>query len=261
MLCFGDEMRDRTPLQRGFYAIGKHMRKMSQRTELTEGIQRTLRLVHDVGFPGAMISLVLDNQEEKWIVARQAIGARFRKITSQTQRLLSGQDVLAVVARECVPRFIPDSRDPVYCCDPDAVKQSGIISQYVIPLQRLNQTVIGLLQVDLGDVTYKEQLNEYEQQVLNSLGELVSAGINRILNWIEAKIPHELGEKLKDCLSRHTMQDALQLFIEEAAKVFQVEMAHIRLATPTSDCCARWPERALITKRSNNPPTRRPCRG
>lgn len=230
MLCFGDEMRDRTPLQRGFYAIGKHMRKMSQRTELTEGIQRTLRLVHDVGFPGAMISLVLDNQEEKWIVARQAIGARFRKITSQTQRLLSGQDVLAVVARECVPRFIPDSRDPVYCCDPDAVKQSGIISQYVIPLQRLNQTVIGLLQVDLGDVTYKEQLNEYEQQVLNSLGELVSAGINRILNWIEAKIPHELGEKLKDCLSRHTMQDALQLFIEEAAKVFQVEMAHIRLA-------------------------------
>lgn len=230
MLCFGDEMRDRTPLQRGFFAIGKHTRKMSQRTELVEGLQRTLRLVHDVGFPGAMISLLLDNQEEKWIVAREAIGTRFRKITSQTQRLLSGQDVLAVVARESVARFIPDSRDPVYCCDDVAVRQSGVISQYVIPLQRLNQTVIGLLQVDLGDVAYKEQLNEYEEQVLNSLGEVVSASINRILNWIEAKSARDMGEKLKDCLSRHSLEDALQLFIEQTAEVFQVEMAHIRLA-------------------------------
>lgn len=234
-LCLGDEMRERTPLQRGFYAIGQ-LRQISQRTALTEGIERTLRMIRYVGYPGAMVSLVLDDREEKWIVAREAIGARFRKISDQTQRPLSGKDVLAIVAREQQPRFIPDSRDPVYCCDEGAVKKSGIVSQYVIPLMRLNQTVIGLLQVDLGDVTYKEHLNEGEEQVLKSLGEVVSASINRILNWMEAKIARDLGEKLKDCLSRHSLEDALQVFIEETAKIFQVEMAHIRLADPDQPC-------------------------
>ncbi len=235
-MVFGDEMRERTPLHRGFAALVKHGPKMTGAAKpdpnmtatefIDEAIDEALRIVVETGFPGAMFSLILRNGAEKFIVARNALGSHFKKIVDDTRRPFLGNDILAAVARERKSRFVRDSRqDP--SCDKLAVEKSGIISQYVIPLMRLDGKVPAILQVDLGEV---HSLKQAEKEVLESLGTIIAASLNRLFNYLEAKIGRELDPALNISLSAATVEDGLQYLIERAAEAFGVNMGQVRLA-------------------------------
>jgi signal transduction histidine kinase len=234
-IVIGDEMRQRIPLHRGFTALASYGPDMTETNEISDAIDKALRIVVETGFPGAMLSLILKNQKDKYIVAQKAIGSRFEKIVAETKRQLNGTDILAKVARDRKAKFIPDSRlDPD--CGQVAVRKSGIISQYVMPLMRLDGRVLGIIQVDLGDVSYLTGLNKGTREVLESLGAIVGASLNRLTNYVEALISRQLDIALTECLSASTMEEGLQRLIEKAVKIFKVEMGHVRLADNEKQC-------------------------
>ncbi len=228
-LCFGDEMRPRTPLHSGFTAIAEYAPRLTSSASLGDAIKLSLELIYQTGFPGAMISLVMENEGQKWIVAHDAIGARFEQIREMTRRSFAGRDILTLVANQQNAEFIPDSRANIYC-DQTAVSQSGIVSQYIIPMQNFYGKTIAVLQIDLGDVSYKESLNESEEHVLKSLGAFIGATIARIHNRVEADVARELDAASKKAISAPTFDDALRIFIQSAIKTFKADTGHIRIA-------------------------------
>src|SRR5262245_11234537 len=160
-ICFSDEMRNRTLAYTGFKAFSETARSPTGFHNLRDAVEGSLRVVFETGFPGAMLSLVMPNEDDEWLVALGAIGSRFRKIVELTKRPLKENDILAVVARDGEARdgelnFIPDSRQNEYC-DQEAIKKSGIISQYVLPLFNKKGELIATLQFDLGDLRRRKR--------------------------------------------------------------------------------------------------------
>lgn len=245
-IIFGDEMRERTPLYRGVNAMAEHGKKLISTPKPTaasiyETIRNALQIVTETGFPGAMLSLLASNfdrgrgEKERQIIAREATGSRFVKIIEHTKRKYDGRDVLAIVAREKTPRFIPDSRRDRYC-NRKAIEISGIISQYILPLKRLDGSVFGTLQVDLGDLRRlsPEAFAATEKaRMINSLGEVFSASINRVANAVENQIKENLDEALKASLSATDFREGLDRFVKAAGQAFGVEMGHLRLLKTT----------------------------
>jgi signal transduction histidine kinase len=231
-LCFSDEMRDRTPAHTGFKAISDAAPSLTSVFSLDDALEHSLKLIFDTGFPGAMISLLMENKDSKCLIAKKAIGSRFKKIVEMTKRPLNQDDILAIVARKKEPEFIPDSsQDPR--CDQEAVRKSGIISQYILPLLDHEQHLIAVLQFDLGDLRRREaELHKAEERILKSLGPVVGATTLRVLNREEADIGHGLDEALRESLRADTRDEALQNYIKLAVKHFKVEMGHIRLPKP-----------------------------
>jgi signal transduction histidine kinase/GAF domain-containing protein len=225
-IFFGDEMRERTPLHRGFNAMAEYAPTLTSGTSLNEAIEHSLDLVYRTGFPGAMISLALRDHEQEWVVARKAKGSRFEKIVEMTKRPFSDNDILTIAAREKQPFFIRDSRADERC-NKLAVEKSGIVSQYIIPLLNLYRETFAVLQIDLGDAPDEEQ---FHKKVLNSLGAVIEAMLARIISREEINIARELDEALKKSLSAATLNEALQQYIEAAVSIFGAEMGHIRLA-------------------------------
>ncbi len=186
-----------------------------------------------------MISLVQSNlnrssnEEKQTIVAHRARGLRFEKILDHTQRPCEGDDILAIVFRNGTARFIPNSRSQDSHCDPEAIKRSGIISQYVLPLKRLDDTVFATMQVDLGDLRHlsEEDFRKTEKaRVLDCFAEVIGASINRLANAIENDIMLRLDKALKKSLSANSLHEGVDEFIKAAGAAFGAEMGHLWLA-------------------------------
>jgi signal transduction histidine kinase len=232
-LCFGDEMRDRTPSHTGFRAISAPARSMTGLLSLTEALKGSLKIIFETGFSGGMLSLLMQDKEGDWLVAMSAVGSRFEKIVEMTKRpahrQAGAEDILAVVARNGKPEFIADSRLNPHC-DQQAVRESGIISQYVIPLFDSEKNLIATLQIDLGDLRRRRRgLHRTEERILLSLGAVVGATILRVLNSQEAGFSRELDQALMQSLQAVELNEALRIYIERAAKLFKVDAGHIRL--------------------------------
>jgi signal transduction histidine kinase len=228
-LCFSDEMRDRTPAYTGFKAISETARSPTGFHDLRDAVEGSLRVIFETGFPGAMLSLVMKNEDDEWLVALGAIGSRFEKIVELTKRQLKEDDILAVVARNRKPKFIPDSSRDEYC-DQEAIKKSGIISQCVLPLFNRRKELIATLQFDLGDLRRrKDRLYEAEERILKSLGAVVGDMILRFLNGEEARLARELDMVMIESLRATDLDQALKTYIERATALFAVETGHIRL--------------------------------
>jgi signal transduction histidine kinase len=245
-VIFGDEMRERTPLYKGISALANYEPILLAGSELAatsihEAIDTALSIVDETGFPGAMISLVhsnLDrtaNEEEEFIIARKAVGSRFEKIVSQTKRARKGDDILAIIARDQPDqkggRFIRDSRQNPFC-DQEAVSLSGIISQYILPLKRLDNTVFGMLQVDLGDLQHLSEADfrkTEKARTLDCFAEVIGASINRIASTIENNIMLSLDKALKNSLSAPTVRAGLNKFFSATKEAFGVDMGFLRL--------------------------------
>lgn len=221
---FGDEMRDRTPLHQGFKALAAYSPRLTEHTKLSEAIRESLNLIFETGFPGAMISFPLRDQNRQYIVGMDAIGERFGKIVKRTRRPLDGDDALAKVIASGRPRFIPDTRADSDC---DPVEKEVLVSQYVIPLRGPGDDIVAVLQVDLGEINV---LSSSLKGVLDSLGAAVGSGLNRILNWQVVEVARQLDQALKASLSAETLWEGLQSFIEIATATFGASMGHIRLA-------------------------------
>jgi signal transduction histidine kinase/GAF domain-containing protein len=232
-LCFSDEMRDNTPAYAGFRAFSETPRSPTGFHHLRDAVKGSLKVIFETGFPGAMLSLAMKNEDDEWLVALDAIGSRFRKIVELTKRPLKENDILAVAAREKELKFIPDSSQDKYC-DQEAVKQSGIISQCVLPLFDRKDKLIAALQFDLGDLRRRKgRLHEAEERILKSLGAFVGDMILRFLNSEEARLARELDQVLIESLRATDLNKALKIYIERASHYFKVETGHIRL--PNSD--------------------------
>lgn len=229
-MVFGDELSDRTLFVRGFSKLANLAR--DPLSEPKGAMKKLLEMLCETGFPGAMLSSWLPDQNQERIVGRVAVGARYPKIVDQSCPLAYDKklDALALAAHDRMPRFIPDSRKSESHCDLKLVEQSGIISQYIIPLMNLQGKVGHLLQIDLGDVSYKSEPHLVEREALDSLGVMFASILNHVFSGEESRIILDLDQALKECLSANTVQEGLQRFIELALKAFGLELGHIRIA-------------------------------
>jgi hypothetical protein len=241
-VIFGDEIRERTPLYQGVSALATYGHKLLASASLTpasiyENISNALNLINKAGFPGAMLSLIVSNldrelsEKRRYIIARETIGRRFAKIKEHTKRRAEGKDVLALVARENEPRFIPDSTRDRFC-NQEAIELAGLISQYILPLKRLDKSVFGTLQVDLGDLRHLSPAafrKTEKARMLDCLAEVISASINRIASAVENAIKLELDKALAESLSANTVHDGVEKFFRAAGIAFGVQMGHLRL--------------------------------
>ena len=251
---FGDELRERTPLYQGVSAVtrfgselfaGFELSDVSSSETMTEAIGCALKIVDEAGFPGAMISMkqfTLDratNRDKYILIGKQACGLRFSRIVDVTRRWYESDDVLALVARTGDARFVADSTAD-QSCDPVAIGLSGAISQYVLPLKRLDGSVFGTLQVDLGDLRNygRDAFMKSEQaRMLNLFGVVIGAGVHRIAQSLKTRIVQKLDEALKDSMSAPNLHEGLERFVKTAGLAFGADMAHLRLfeADPAAD--------------------------
>jgi signal transduction histidine kinase len=235
-VVFGDEMRERTPLHLGFETIKKHGPSLTQASSLEEVIDTSLELVFDAGFPGAMISILVRDQDGECIVIQRAKGLRFENLARASQRRLEENNLLSIVARkgkrQREPQFVPDARLDERCRNEASV---GIISQCVIPLLGPDRGVaqscaIGVLQVDLGDASFRESLHETEKQVLGFLEAGITASLNHVLGWEQVRIARALDSALARSMSFKTVEEGLEHYIRAAALALRADMGHARLA-------------------------------
>lgn len=255
-LVFGDEIRERTPLYKGVSALAASGHKLLAGSELSrDAIQLTIRnaleIITETGFPGAMLSLTLSNldrgraEKKRFIIASEAVGSRFSRVKDVTKLPLDGKDILALVARDGQARFISDSRKNIYC-DKRSVKASGIISQYVLPLKRLDHAVFGTLQIDLGDLRGLSDADfkkTEKARMLNCFAEVFSASINRIVNAVENNIKLELDKALASSLAATNFHAGVDKFFKAVGRAFGVEMGHLRLLHTTDD---EQPKQTLV---------------
>lgn len=232
-LVFGDELRFRTPVYRGFEELA-YFAGIKVAEDHSEGIDRLTRLIFGMGFPGAMLSLLVKDDERDALVAQSASGSRFGKLLGEMKPIpVDSNDILAIVAKENRPRTIikPNERD---CYSVETAKSAGVTSQHIIPLAGIKGQVNAVLQIDLGDISYDTGLYDTEITVLEALGKIVSAGLNRTFNWEESQIIRRLDEAMNSCLSAETINLGLQRYLEKALKAFGLGMGgeggHIRIA-------------------------------
>jgi signal transduction histidine kinase len=241
-LIFGDELSERTAVQGGFSTLATHGLALTATFELKEALKRSLELVYDLGFPGAMLSLkmrdhnpdLLPNQSKGILVPVSAKGTRFNKVLQlMKQEVIDGE----------MPPEVGVGDKPVFISHPppppgsgrDVFWEAGIVNEYVLPLHDSGNQVFALLRVDVG--TQEEpEIHEAVKGVLNSISAIVGAAINRIFNWQENRIARELDQILKKSISANTRREGLQHFIQGALKAFGLSMGHIRLVNPEKHC-------------------------
>jgi len=228
-VVFGDEMRERTLAYRGFAAMRKCVPSLLTARTREEIVELCLDLVFETGYPGAMLSLLFRDRPHDWIVAVGAHGERFKRIAKMTVRPMPEDDILAIVAREKSPIFVPDSRkDPR--CDPDAINISGLVSMYNIPLITPDGDTFAVLQIDMGDVAYLGHPHEVEERVLKSIGEEVGAALTRFMEREELRITHALDEALAGPLAAESVERAVEEYTRAALDAMGATMGHVRLA-------------------------------
>lgn len=227
-LLIGDELTGRVPAFTRFAKLADLAKASLANPE--QAIIRLVEFIHALGFRGAMLSFWMPDQQEEVIIAKAATGSRYKRIMECTRRPISGDDVVVLVAKEKRPRFIPDSRLPESHCDPFAISQSGIISQYLLPLLDPKGKVTAVLQFDLGDVSHKQELLPAETEALNAIGDIVIAILNRVHSNVENQITRRFDQALEECISAETVNEGLQKFLELTLQAFGLEGGHIRLA-------------------------------
>lgn len=232
-VCFGDEMRQRTPFYSGFDAMAKLSQKLAEVNSLEEAIEYSLELLYQVGYPGAMLSSLMLNEDGKWLIPTHAKGSRYETIVNErvdeARREVSNDDLFALIARGEASPLVMDTQ--AYSGKEFAAyKDLRIVSQYIKPIKNFKGTSLAFLQIDLGDMRYKKHLQEEELRVIDSLCIVVEATLTRLFNRIEAQFARDLDAALFECLESGGLHDALQLYIEKAISIFGTSMGHIRLA-------------------------------
>lgn len=232
-LSFGDEMRERAALQGGFQATANYAPLMTKHTSIDKAIEDLLDMVVNTGFPGAQLSLLQHNHEHDGFVVRRGKGVRLEHLPQPRRQPPHDQDFFSLVGYRQEPRFIRSSQCPGEDFPHPISELEGLVSQYLIPFGSFQRRVSGMLQIDLGDVTYKEELHESEQKVLNALGAFVEASLNRLMNWEELQITRLLDEALRQSLAETKVKDTLQNFIARAAQIMGADGCYLRRADRT----------------------------
>lgn len=236
-MVVGDELRFRTPVYRGFKKLTEFA-GMKEADNQDEGIDRLTKLIYDIGFPGAMLSLCLFEDNRRAIVPHSASGPRYESLLAKKEPYFINiddthhDDVVAIVARSKRPQLILDCGKE----SSESMKEAssnGIISQYLVPLMNYDEQVTAILHIDLGDISYSKDLYPTERTALDSLGNIVEAALNRIFVWEESKITNLLDQAMNELPSEGTVQQAMQRYFERVIGALGTKGevgGHIRLA-------------------------------
>lgn len=246
-LIFDEGMQERPLPYRYMEALARFGPSLND-SSVDKVIKTALEILTEIGFPGAMLSLILPDQEGDYIIAQNARGGRFERVLEMTRHPLSGENILVLAVRENRSQFIADSRQHPDCY-PETVAVGQLISQYVLPLRRLDGALFGILQVDLGDLSHKTQeefIKTDEAKILNSLAEMFRAVLDRVIKSREQEILLKLEQALEQSLSASSVEEGLQRFIYEAGQAFGVMAAHVRLVTQ-KDAGADYPKAPALT--------------
>lgn len=241
-LVFGDEMSESALIQGGYAAMKAHTADLSSTFELDVAIEKSLKLIYDIGFPGAMLSLLLPNDKKSCLLPQQVVGSRFETIKD-----LNEFDGLAMLTRLAgstkSTAYIPDSKKESEI-DKHSVEKSGIVSRYMIRLKDPHDNSLGLLQVDLGEArkfypaknrkerprqAMKRNLGEEEKKLLESVGAFIGACLNRVLAWKQNELAHRIDEASTKGTPSERVDEGLTIFLKGVLGAFGLEMAHIRL--------------------------------
>lgn len=218
---FADNIPPRSDLFLGFDAISQHMQSATLAPSVSAAMDRCLQTVKSAGFSGAMISLVQDDADGELIVAHAAFGKGWHGIVMpQTRRPLghaNGEhlDILAIVANgkaEFVRNAQLDHR-----CRKDIAVDANVVSFYAAPLRAEADLAIGVLQVDLGDIRDTKELPVEQQAVLNALGDMTAAALNRAIRTEELDLLRKLDHALIQCMDAMTPEDAISAYAIRAA--------------------------------------------
>ena len=234
-LAFGDELRFRTPVYRGFDKMAAFAARKGPET-YGEAIDRLTRLVYDIGFPGAMLSLWQQDDENDAIIAQAASGLRFKKVLGAVEPIpVDSKDLMAVIVREKRALPVIDSRS-LQDVSMKAASEHGIISQYIAPLLDEKNKVRAVLQIGLGDISYDTGLYPSETNVLDALNEIVKSGLNRAFSREQHRIIRDLDQAMKACLSAETIKQGLQDYLTLVLAAFGLTKGHIRIANREEHC-------------------------
>ncbi|MBI5821361.1 MAG: hypothetical protein HZA88_20530 [Verrucomicrobia bacterium] len=229
MAFFGDDIADPAEALLG-YDLFEQRACESEPQSLDEALNWIVRGVGYMGFPGAMVSLVMSrDRNERWIIARHAFGKQWEDVIKpRTQRPLPGGDILAIVAREGKSRFVKDSNEASECCHLDTVHAAGTMSQYVMPLRDPQGMTLAVLQVDLGDMRDTEKLGGKRRAVLEAIGRSGATMLGRVIHTDELKTSRLLDKAFIECLSCESEDLAVRQFTDKASKILDLN-AHSRL--------------------------------
>src|SRR2546425_8698319 len=105
----------------------------------------------------------------------------------------------------------------------------GIISQYILPLLDQSGNILGVMQVDLGDLRKPRRLHFPVKNVLETIASAVAASIARLVASETARVVAGLDLASNRALNCETLEQAMQIYIEAAIAAFQATGGHVRL--------------------------------
>lgn len=262
-IVFGDELRHRMVVNAGFDQTAWFLSRHPSDAESSESsVFALLKLIYDVGFPGARLFLVLEDNEGRRLVVpdeRYTFGSMKTSAPGgfpHCVRLGTNEpsnDPAAQVERASEARFFPYD---------DSETQAT--SYYFSPLKTIRQNIIAVIQIDIGK---KRQLREDERAFLKRLCTIIGASLTRIFNWQEAIIRHKLQNALRGSLSSSSTVEGVRKYLKGAVKALDLKMGHVRLADPKMYKLklyaglgdyydAAWNARRQIDYGDNSPTTR-----
>jgi signal transduction histidine kinase len=239
-LIFGDEISERTAVQWGFSTLATHGPALTATTDLKEAFKQSLELVYDLGFPGAMLCLLIRDhnpdlapeESKRIVVAISAKGTRFNQVLQSMEREGGHAEVALETVSNRAP-FISHSGPPLGATR-DLFHEAGVINEYVLPLRDSANQVFALLRVDVGSQE-EEKIHDAVKGVLNSIAAIVGAAINRISSWQENRIVLKLDQTLKRSMSANYQKEGLQQFIRGSLDAFGLSNGQIRLVNSAHD--------------------------
>ncbi len=235
-LLFADQPSQRGIQRRGYVALANAGYQIAKSESVKYVLSKTMSSVTTAGFPGGMISLIFRDKGSYVIVAKESAGLGWKKIELITKRKAGESDILAVLAESRQAEFIPDSRIDKRC-EPEAVKICGVISQYVVPLIGIEQSVMGVLQIDLGDMSNLRDLPGYLKTLFKAFAGPIATAICRSLRLEELALSDLFDKAITASLACQTIKKAVQEFVNVLANrndLIGTDIIHVRLVA-TSD--------------------------
>lgn len=174
-------MRDgtTTPVQRKMEIVHQAVLEIQNAESEKDACIQALIALEQINYPNAMVSFLQTIDGVRYVVADPtfAVGEKWSRIAAVTRRDYDNPtDLLPLVLRRKIARFIPDSRnDPTGENDPQICHQLDLISQYVMPL-RTDSMEIGTLQIDMGRLMERPAA---ECAMLDALAAHLSIAIER----------------------------------------------------------------------------------
>lgn len=215
-LTFGDELRARAAIELSYRAIADNVPKLKESQTVADAVRAALEMVHNAGYPGAMISLKVRNftlnrgEVDKWMKPQLAVGRA--KPDLGPEQLNDKMD--------SKPHFRKTSEG----------KGGGTKCQYAFPLYSTGgpNDLLGMLEIDLGDKSDQES-RPWAEDLLKLLGAAVESALVLVIGKEEAKVNGILDEAEERALACSSVQEARQILLDAAVVAFGASSAYLRI--------------------------------